>query len=488
MSLSISLGNAITGLSAAARGAEIVSSNVANATTEGYGVRRLELSARGSGQGGAGVEVVGVNRIVDMHILGDRRLADAQSAFGGVQLSFMGKVEDLIGLPGDIGSLPDRLAEFDAALISATARPDIDARLSSAVTAARQLADAFNAISDGIQGLRQDADTAIATDVALLNTTLQQIQDLNEDITRRLTAGQDYTAQIDNRQVLIDRVSEIVPVKEIERGRGQIALLSPGGGLLLDGKPATFEFSPVGVITPDMNRAAGSLSGLTMNGIPVNLDADVNPIAGGRLAAHFAVRDELAVTEQARLDALARDLVERFQDPALDTTLLAGDAGLFTDQGAAFVPLPPAFEEGLSARLQINAAVDPEAGGEVWRLRDGMNAVAPGEVGNGQLLQALTDVLQDPRAIGVPGYSGALRGAAGLTLEFLSLVGTQKQVLEGEVTYAEATQASLREIELRGGVDTDFEMQQLLLVETAYNANARVIQTVDELLARLMEI
>jgi flagellar hook-associated protein 1 FlgK len=37
-------------------------------------------------------------------------------------------------------------------------------------------------------------------------------------------------------------------------------------------------------------------------------------------------------------------------------------------------------------------------------------------------------------------------------------------------------------------VDTDQELAHLLLVEQAYAANARVLQTVDMLLKRLMEI
>ena len=42
--------------------------------------------------------------------------------------------------------------------------------------------------------------------------------------------------------------------------------------------------------------------------------------------------------------------------------------------------------------------------------------------------------------------------------------------------------------ELQGGVDTDREMQDLLQIEKAYAANAKVIQTVDEMLDLLLGI
>jgi len=46
----------------------------------------------------------------------------------------------------------------------------------------------------------------------------------------------------------------------------------------------------------------------------------------------------------------------------------------------------------------------------------------------------------------------------------------------------------LTEAEAAGGVDSDYEMQMLLRVEQAYAANARVIQAVETMMQRLMEI
>ena len=45
-----------------------------------------------------------------------------------------------------------------------------------------------------------------------------------------------------------------------------------------------------------------------------------------------------------------------------------------------------------------------------------------------------------------------------------------------------------RQLEREGGIDTDRELQALLLVEQHYGANARVVQAVDGMLQRLMEI
>ena len=43
-------------------------------------------------------------------------------------------------------------------------------------------------------------------------------------------------------------------------------------------------------------------------------------------------------------------------------------------------------------------------------------------------------------------------------------------------------------LELEDGVDTDAELQRLLLIEQAYAANARMIETVDDMMQALLRI
>ncbi|HBS34332.1 MAG TPA: flagellar hook-associated protein FlgK, partial [Parvularcula sp.] len=66
------------------------------------------------------------------------------------------------------------------------------------------------------------------------------------------------------------------------------------------------------------------------------------------------------------LDAFAADLIDRFAAPGLDPTAAPGAPGLFTDAGAARAD---PFVAGLAGRLRLNAAVDPDQGGEPYRLR-----------------------------------------------------------------------------------------------------------------------
>ncbi|MFN6951942.1 MAG: FlgK family flagellar hook-associated protein, partial [Albidovulum sp.] len=238
MSLSASLANALTGLTASARAASVVSSNVANAMTEGYARRELNLSPQSVGGAGAGVKVDGVTRVVDRALLTDRRLADAEAANTRLKSGFLGRIERLAGTPEDAGSLSSRLADLEAAFVQAASRPDSQARLQDVADAAAAVARHLNLLSDTIQRERMDADAGIAQQVRMLNDTLGSIDRLNAEILSATASGHDATALMDQRQILVDRVAEIVPVREVLRDRNQISLYTTGGAI--NGRPVRF--------------------------------------------------------------------------------------------------------------------------------------------------------------------------------------------------------------------------------------------------------
>ncbi len=485
MTLSATLSSALSGLTAASRAAGVVSSNVANAMTEGYGRREIELSARRVGNVSMGVEVIGTTRRVNQTLLSDRRVADAGAADQSVRQAFLKRIEGVLGETGATGSLSSRVAAFDAALITAAGRPDAEANLTVVLDAARTLAGSISTAAADVQTARTQADRRIAAEVEMVNSTLQQLAEMNTQIRAMAGTGQDASALMDQRQQLVDQIATIVPLREVYRDHGQIALYTTNGAVLLDGRPAELGFTPVGLITPDMTLASGALSGLTLNGQPVPTDGPAGFLAGGSIGANFAIRDDLAPDAQAKLDAVARDLIERFQDPILDSTLAPGDAGLFTDIAAAFDPLN---ETGLAQRLRLNASVDPVQGGALWRLRDGIGAVVPGPSGHSGLLSALQDRLVETRLPASGGFLPGARSFAGLVSEFTSDIATARLTAETDASFASGKADALRQAELEQGVDTDQELQSLLEIERMYAANARVIQTVDAMIQQLMEI
>ena len=72
MSIAKAISNAMSGLTATARGTETVASNIANVMTPGYARRDMVVSAQ---LHGGGVRIDGITRIVNSSLLSESRLA-----------------------------------------------------------------------------------------------------------------------------------------------------------------------------------------------------------------------------------------------------------------------------------------------------------------------------------------------------------------------------------------------------------------------------
>jgi flagellar hook-associated protein 1 FlgK len=481
LTISGALSHAISGLRAAGRGAEVVSSNISNALTPGYGRRVLELSSSATGT----VQIGGITRIVDASLASDKRLAEAEHANAKGSADFLARVEQLLGTPDNPASLAGRMSSFQSALITAASRPDATERLSAAVADAQGLVTSLRSASAGIQEARGIADRTIALHVDQMNTALSQVVALNSQITATQVQGGDVSALQDARQRVVETIAILAPVREVPRDNGQIALYTVGGAVLVDGTAAKIGFERSNVVTPYMALSTNTLSAVTINGIPVQSGSENGVLRGGAIGSQFAIRDELGVAAQTQIDAIARDLVSRFQDPAVDPSLAAGDPGLFTDDGAAFNPVD---ERGLASRLALNAAVDPAQGGDVWRIRDGMNAATPGAAGNASVLQSFEAVLNAPRLPASGGFGGGVYSVIDLVATVTSGIAGQRMIAEQELSYAGTRLTELTERQLADGVDTDDEIQRLLMIEKSYAANAKVIQAVDEMMQTILRL
>lgn len=481
MSITQSLNNAVSGLSATSRMAEVVSSNLSNALTDGYARRVLDTSAMSTGAGG-GVRVDGVRRIVDPALTGDRRLADAALAFQDRNAPALAQLERQFSMPDDPGGLAAKVANLESALVTATNDPASDKALSDVLFRLGDVATSLNDNARSVQTMRQNADAAIANDIETLNTSLLQVEQLNSDIGRMIATGGDPSGLMDQRRRVIDTIGSIVPVREIARPNAQVALITPTGAQLIDGPAAQFEFNRTPTITADMTLASGGVSGITRDGVPLDAVNGFGKLSGGSLAASFQMRDDTLVSAQAGLDDVAVDLIARFEDPLVDPTLAAGVPGLLTNAGAV---MDPADTVGLSQRIAVNAVVDPGQGGDLWRIRDGVAAAAAGPIGTSDQLLRWSGALSSARTATV---GGPVLSAVGQISRVASDFATARLRSDEGTSFASARRDALYQAELAKGVDTDQELQNLLQIEQAYAANARLVQTINQMVQTLMEI
>jgi flagellar hook-associated protein 1 FlgK len=489
MTLSSALSAANSGLATAARRADITAGNIANASTPGYVRRSLqvgELVLNGQGQG---ARVIGVDRAQDSGLTRERRQAGASAARSDIIARSYTDLNRELGAPGDGYGLFASYQNVESALRELSVTPESPALQNAGVNALSSLALQFNEQYAVGQGQRLNADNAIARSVRSANSSLHRIAELNGQIAGLSGNASEIAALEDERGRVLDEISQIIPIKIIPKDHGQIDITTDQGVFLLAGHVFELEFTQAGVIPPGSRFGDGSniLSGLSVGDQSLTPNTDGNfAISSGSLAGLFTVRDVITPGFLDGLDSLAGDLVNRFANTNVDPTTLAGMPGLFTDNGLA---LDPNNMAGLASRLRINAAIDTSQGGFATRLRDGLGGSGTGPVGNADILNNLLDAFTNsnptPTGSGLAGTLSSSELAAG----FSSIIGEKRVNADAVATTSLARASTLADAELSlTGVDTDAEIQSLLLIEQAYAANARVIQTISDMLDTLLQL
>lgn len=475
MSLGLANNSAMGGLRLSALGTRLVAENLANAETEGFGQRNLvPTSTLVNGHN------TPIQRVADPVLLGATRRAESTYVHADVLNTGLAGLERAFGLPGEADSLNDLATSLASSLQQAASTPDSTAGLQTVAQDATRLAAKFNRTEQQIQSIRQQADTSIAKDVGTLNDSLGRVAALNKDIQRQMLLGGDPNGLMDERQRVVSDIAQIIPVTEIPRENGRIMLLAANGQVLAENDHAQFSFAPTIGIGATDSLAAGALAAVTLDGRALGPDSAITQ--SGRLGANLELRDTIAPGAQTRLDALAQDLLARFSGPQADTTLSHGEFGLFTLPGAA---TSPADATGLAGKLSLSSRFDPATDTGLWRLRTGLNAVAPGPTSDPANLTRMAEALDKSTTLfsGTPAHDLTTHVAAQV-----SALATARLQAENDLSFAQAHHTTLQEDFARNGVDTDTQMQRLLTLERAYAANARVLSAVDGMMRNLLEI
>ena len=309
MSISNALNNALSGLAATSRLAEVTSGNLANALTEGYGRQSVDLSSAVLGGFGSGVSVSGLVRASSPELTSARRIADGDLAGGQAELDALVRLERTLGMAGGDDTLASRITDFEGALRQLAETPELAPRQAAVITAASDVSVKLNQISTESARVRQTADADIAQQITEVNDSLGKIARLNRQIQIFASSGRDTASLVDLRDRLIDRVASIVPIRQHARADGVVELTTAQGLTLADTRAQEIQFTSSPIITAPMryDGGAGALSGLTLNGVDITPGGPGSQaIAGGALAGQFAIRDDIAPQVSDRADALAR--------------------------------------------------------------------------------------------------------------------------------------------------------------------------------------
>ena len=327
MGLTQSLATAMSGLQATQAGLSVVAGNVANAQTAGYVEKSVSLTETVAGDGGNGVSVGSINRVLNTFVQQQLWTESAGGGYADLRANVYQQLQQVYGQPGSPTTLDTTFNNFTAAVQALSASPSSAAAQAQAVNSAQAMAQQLNSATQSIQSLRSQADQGIAGDVQQANTALQQIAQINSQLT---TAGTDNgtTATLeDQRDQYITQLAQLMNIS-VSQGSNNQVVVSTGGGTQLVGQAGASQlsFTASGTINAtqlwNADPSKSELSTITLtspSGTTTDLVAD-GGIQSGEIAGYLSMRDDVLPQAQNQLDALAAQMSSALSDTTTAAT------------------------------------------------------------------------------------------------------------------------------------------------------------------------
>lgn len=373
------------------------------------------------------------------------------------------------------------MAKLSESLLKYSTNPDNRSSAELALQAAKDLLTSIHDSSDLMRDLRRQADDNIATDVENINEILERVADINRDIISSTGSGSDVADMMDRRDSLLRQLSQIIGIKTVIRPNQDLVIYADNGSTLLETTPRLVSFQGTD------NLSAGSAgSSVYIDGVKTTGPGASLPLISGSIAGDIKVRDHLAPIYQTQLDEIARVLIVAFAETDQSGAGSAPMPGLFTIPGATTIP-NTALVSGLADQLMINPSADPSHGGDVTLLRDGGISGNQAFIYNKEGVSGFTERLlqlagasevnRTYDAVANLNTNGSLQSFMEASIGW---IGAQRQIVSREKTYESAivTQSTIT-LSNTTGVNIDEQMTNMLTLENAFQASAKLMQTIN---------
>ncbi|MBN9251387.1 MAG: flagellar hook-associated protein FlgK [Mesorhizobium sp. 61-13] len=479
MSLSSALSIAQSALLTTSRQTSVVTRNVSDASNPDYSRRIATVVSTAPG-----ARSVDIQRATNAQLF--RQNLAALSAWSGQSTLSSGLDRLQIAVNGvdNATSASTAIGNLQNALQLYATSPSNQNLGASVVETARQAVRSLNEGTTAIQAFRTDMDSQISNAVGQLNDLLVQFEGANKAIISGTRSGTDVSDALDKRDALLKKIAEYVPISTYTRGDNDMVVTTADGTMLFETVPRSVSFTPSPGYGPTTTGAT-----VYIDNVPISSGSGGNSEATGKLAGFLQLRDGVASTMQNQLDEIARGLIDAFAEKAPP---LADMAGLFTWQGGPAVPTT--LEPGLAGTIRINAAVDPSQGGNVNLVRDGgINGAGyvkntTGGASYSELLIGYGDRLDTPMTFSP---AAGIAATSSVTSFSSNAIGWFESIRQQATTLADTKEAlasrSAEALSNETGVNVDMEMSLMLDLEHTYQASARLMSTIDQMLNALLE-
>ncbi len=463
-----SLHIASSALNAQQQGVEVAGQNLANVNNPAYSrqvvVEQAATPVQTSiGPEGTGVEVVAIQQIrdamLDRQIQGENSitsflqtqqeaLQNAQSNLGEQLDSASSSDASSVGSTGGLDSgLSGLFNDFQALSTDSSSTPNRQA----VVAQAQQLATQFNQVNQSLNGLHDELNQSVQTDVGSANQLLSGIAGLNQQITLAQGASSGTANDLcDLRQEKLEDLAKLVNFQSVANADGSVNVVIDGQ-LLVSGSDVqdTLQSYDAGG-GQTLVRTAGAGTPLTLT--------------GGSIQGAIETRDNALASLQGGLNQLASQLITQVN------AVYSKGYDLNGKTGADFFTGADASDIGVNATLASNPAT-LQAAGVAGASGDNQVAAALAQLGN---------VRQS--ALGNQTFSGSYNAT-------ITDLGSALSTANDSLSDQQAVQNMLSQQRTSvSGVSLNDEMTHLMTYQQAFQASAELVNTINTMLGELMTI
>jgi flagellar hook-associated protein 1 len=457
--------------------------NIANANTKGYTRQEAVLQAThplaspspNNGmipmQMGTGVEVSEFRRIREGYLDSQFQNNQQQAGYWEAKASSLSHLETVFNELSDSG-LSNSLNRFWQGLQELAKQPESLAARVVVVANGKEVADNLNGIYSGIADYEKNLADLLQSKASEVNAAASELASLNQKIAQNIGAGKQPNDLLDRRDLLLDNLSKLVDIQVTPTVNGKVDI-SVGGVKLVEGNTAgTFS------VDPDNGGAAIAGTPVELNGGEIKglletrgLTA-ANGTTVGRIPELRANLDLLASTIAESMNAIhagdeARSL-DDIQARSLDPNAPLEKLLFFVDKDD---PTQPPTNTG-------NMVVNPA----LVEFPAKVAAASSDNIGDGSNAKALSDVFLQKMNIG-----GTDTTIGDFYKKVIGQLGTDIQAAKQSSDNANAmVQMVDQRRQSVSGVSIDEEMTNMVRYQQAYNAAARYVSAVNDLLNTLI--
>ncbi len=460
----------LRGLMAQQRALDTTGHNITNANTPGYSRQVTNLATTSpytvpsfgrpaaAGQIGTGVTADAVERMRSAFLDDQIRNESETLGYWAAQSETLTQVEGILGEPSDTG-LSNALDVFWKSMQDLSLHPESMPIRTIVRQRGVELADMIQHTYTQLNDTQKSVDQAITLKVDEINGIAQQIADLNDQISKAVGVGLQPNDLLDRRDLLVTKLSKMVNISTFNGENGAVTV-NIGGISLVAGEQAH-------KLTTVPNALNGGLVDVRWadfqdpSSPPDLLPADVT---NGELKGMLDVRDVKLAGYMSQLNDLAAGLITNVnaQHAGPAGFDLNGNPGgaFFAGTDASNIAVDPAIMAG-DPGLRLIAASSSATGVP----GDGSNALKIAQLNQAKIMNGGTATYSE--------FLGAMVSNLGVDSDQAKTMETNQTTLIDHLT---------KQSESIAGVSLDEEAANMIKFQHGYDAAARVITTMDEML------